>query len=105
MGIGLDGIVLCGKAKSIIADREQDIVALHPALSGKDFHTAVCLNMSDVHAGSAGIRELYETVEFRLAAEILSLKELCIFPFLLPLGLNLLKIVFHEMQLLLINFI
>ena len=98
--IGLNGIVLGGQAESVVADREQDIVALHPALSRKHFHTAVRLDMADVHAGSAGIGELHKAVEFRLVAEILRLKELGIFPLLLPLGFNLLKIVFHETQLL-----
>ena len=96
MRVCLDGIVLGRQAKCVIADREQDVVTLHPALSGQHFHAAVCFDMTDMHAGSTGVRELDQPVELGLVTEILRLEEFGIFPLFLPLGFNLLKIVFHD---------
>ena len=100
MCIGLDSVVLSGQTERVVADREQNVIALHPALSGQHFHAAVSLDVADVHTGSAGIGELDQSVKLGLVAEILRFEEPFIFPFLLPFGFNLLKIVFHEMQLL-----
>jgi hypothetical protein len=95
MGIGLDRIVLGGQTKSVETNREQYIVTLHSALSGNYLNAGICLDMADMHSGSAGIGKLHQAVEFGLITEIHCLENTGIFPFLLPLRLNLLKIVSH----------
>ena len=95
MRIGLDRIVLGGKTEGVKTDGEQYIIALHPALSGNYFNAGICLDVANMHACAAGIGKLYKAVKFGLVAEIHRLENTGVFPFLLPLRLNLFKIVSH----------
>ena len=96
MCIGLDRVVLCGQTESVEADGEQDVIALHPPLSGDDFNTGIGFDVAYVHARAAGIGEFHQSVEFGLLTEVLCLEQLGIFPVLLPLGFYLLKIIVHK---------
>ena len=96
MCIGLDRVILSGQTESVEADGKQDVIALHPPLSGDDFDTGIGFDMADVHARAAWIREFHQSVKFRLLTEVLCLEQLGIFPFLLPLGFYLLKIIVHK---------
>ena len=98
MGIRLDRIVFGRQAECVETDREQDIVSLHPALSGNNFNARIGFDMADMHACAAGIRKLHQSVKLGLFAEIHSLKKAGIFPFLLPFRLNFLKIVSHSVH-------
>ena len=91
----LDRIVLGRKSERVKADRKQYIVSLHATLPRNDLDTGICFNMSDMHAGSTRIRELYQTVKLRLLTSVHCLKDFLLRPFLLPFGLNLFKFVSH----------
>ena len=96
MGIGLDRIVLCGQTESIESDGHQDVIALHSSLSGDDFNAGISLDVAYVHACSRRIGEFHQSVELGLFGEIHGLEDAGIRPLLLPLGLDLLKIVIHN---------
>ena len=59
----LDGIVLRRQAESIVADGEQDIVALHPLLAADDIHGGKGPGMAHVEALAGRIGELDEAVK------------------------------------------
>ena len=96
MLIRLDRIVLGRQTERVEADREQDIVALHPALAGYNFKSGICLDMAYMHAGAAGIRKLDKAVELRLVTGIFRMKNTVLFPFILPLFLDFLEVIFHN---------
>ena len=91
----LDGGVLGGQTEGVKADGEQDVVALHTALSADDLQTGVGLDVTHVHTYARGVGEFYEAVELGLFAVILSAEDLGVVPLLLPFGFNGGKIVLH----------
>ena len=95
MGRCLDRIVLRRKSECIKSDREQYIVAFHAALSRNYLNTGVCFDMANVHSCTARIRELYQTVKFRLFAAVNCFEDLLIGPFFLPFRLDFLKLMSH----------
>ena len=53
----------------------QDVEALHPAFAADDLQTGVRLDVAHVHTRTAGVRELYQTVEFGLGMVFGGLKD------------------------------
>ena len=94
MHTGLDSGVLRRQTVSVKADREQDVVALEPALSAHDLQAGVRLDVADMHAVAGRIRELDQRIELRLAAAVLCTEAVVRIPVILPLLLNCQKIVF-----------
>ena len=101
----LYGVVLRGQTKSVKADGEKDIVALHPLFAGHDVHCGEGSGVSHMQTLAGGIRELYQAIELGLAAAGLSRVGLALFPFLLPLFLYGRKIIFHGDQLSFVIFV
>ena len=93
MRVGLDRVVLGGQTERVEAHREQDVIALHAALSGKHLKARIRLDVSDVHASAGRIRELDQCVEFRFAMVLLRLKAAVRVPIRLPLMFDGIKIV------------
>ena len=91
----LDGGVLGGQAEGVKADGEQDVVALHTALSADDLQARVGLDVTHVHTHARGVGELYEAVELGLIAVVLCAEDLGVIPTLLPFLFNGGKIVLH----------
>ena len=92
----LDGKVLGGQAEGVIPDGEEDIVAVHPLLSGDDVHSGVGTRVTHVEARTGGIGELHQAVELGLALdEVLGLIGLFFLPLLLPFLLNGAEIILH----------
>ena len=96
MLIRLDRIVLGRQTERVKTDREQYIVALHPALAGYNFKSGIRLDMAYMHTGAAGVRKLDKAVELRLDAGFLCVKNAVLFPFILPLFLDFLEVIFHN---------
>ena len=88
MRVGLDGIILSRQAKRIKSDWEQNIVALHAALSRQNLDTGISLDMSHMHTCTGRIREFYEAVPLRLFIKIDGPECARLFPALLPLLLH-----------------
>ena len=63
MDVVFDGEVLRGQAEGVIADGEQDIIALHALFPGDDIDGGKGPGMSYMEARRAGVRELDEPVE------------------------------------------
>ena len=95
MCVGFDGIIFRRQTVCIKADGEQDVVALHAALTGDDFQTGVRLDVTDVHTCAGRIREFNQTVELLFGMIFGCMEDTGIFPFFLPLFLNVDKIVLH----------
>ena len=91
---GLDRGILCRQTISIEADRKQHVVALHAAFPADNFQTRICLDVSDMHAVTGGIRELYQCVELRLGVILARTERAVLFPILLPLWFDRGKIIF-----------
>ena len=100
----LNGVVLCGQAEGVIADGEQDVVALHPLLPADDVHGGEGPGVAHVEPLAGGIGKLDQAEELlpslvpRDGGEGLLLQ-----PLLLPLFLNAGKIVFHILLLIPVN--
>ena len=89
MDVVLDGEVLGGQAEGVVADGEQDVIAVHPLLPGDDVHGGVGPGMPHVEPGGGGIGKLHQTVELGLAgAAVLAGEGLFVLPSGLPLLLN-----------------
>ena len=85
----LDGEVLGGQAEGVVADGEQDVIAVHPLLPGDDVHGGVGPGMAHVQARSGWIGKLHQAVELGLAGvAVLAGEGFFILPFGLPLLLN-----------------
>ena len=92
----LDGKVLGGQPEGVIPDGEEDIVAVHPLLSGDDVHSGVGTGVTHVEACTGGIGKLHQAVELGLALdEVLGLIGLFFLPLLLPFLLNGAEIILH----------
>ena len=92
----LDRVILSRQAECVETDRVQNVVALHPPLSGDNLDAGICLDVADVHAGAGRVRELDKAVELWLFIKILRLEDPGVLPLFLPLGLDLFYIVFHK---------
>ena len=66
MDMVLDGIIFRREPESVIADRENYIITVHPLFSRDDIHRRERARMPDMEPGTGGIRELNQTIEFRL---------------------------------------
>ena len=98
-GSGVDvifnGEILGRQTKGIIADREQDIIPIHPFLTGDYVHSGIRAGMAYVETRPRGVGEFYQTVELGFGITGLAGKSLFVFPFCLPLFFNGGKIVFQ----------
>ena len=95
MDVVLDGEVFGRKAEGVIADGENDVVAVHALFARDDIHRGKGTRMAHVKAGGAGIRELNQAVELgpRVAGD--RGIGLGLFPLVLPFFLYRSKIIFH----------
>ena len=95
----LNGVVLCGQAEGVIADGEQDVVALHPLLPADDVHGGEGPCVAHVEPLAGGIGELDQAEELlpslvpRDGGEGLLLQ-----PLFLPLLFDTCKIVLHAVS-------
>ena len=87
--------VLGGQAECVIADGEENIIALHPLFTGDDIDGGEGSGMSHVQARCGRIGELDKAVELGLCAAGLSGVGLEFFPLVLPFLLYCCKIVLH----------
>ena len=100
----LNGVVLCGQAEGVIADGEQDVVALHPLLPADDVHGGEGPGVAHVEPLAGGIGELDQAEELLPSLVPGDGGEgLLLQPLLLPLFLNAGKIVFHILLLIPVN--
>ena len=95
MDVVLDGVVLGGQAEGVVADREQDVIALHALLAGDHVQRRRGAGVTDVQTDAGRERELDQGVELGLVGADLRLVDLLIQPVFLPFGLDLGKVVFH----------
>ena len=103
MHIILDGEIFGGQAEGIPADGEEHIIALHAPLTGNDIHGGVGAGMAHVQAGAGRIGEFDQTEKFGLGIIIGRGEGVFFFPDLLPLGLDLCRVIgleFHGIFLL-----
>ena len=94
----LDGIVLGRQAEGVKADREQNVIALHPALAADDVHCRERARMADVQALAGGVRELDQAVKLRPRVTGDGCKGLFFLPARLPFFLDRLEIVLHNIH-------
>ena len=92
------------KSVCVKAYGKKYIVALHPALSGNNLKTGICLDMSHMHSCAGRVRKLYKSVKLRFIRIVLCMENSCFFPLLLPFCLIGFKIVwfhllFHSFEL------
>ena len=62
----LDGIVFRRQAEGVIAHGEQDVLPLHPVLSGDHVHGRVGAGMADMQSRAGRIREFNQSIELFL---------------------------------------
>ena len=98
MDVVFDGIVLGRQTKRIKSDREQDIVALHPALAADDVHRRERARMADVQPLSGGIRKLDQPIKLRARITGDGRERLFRLPARLPFFLDCLKIILHSVH-------
>ena len=79
MDMVFDGVIFGGQAEGIPPHGVQNIVALHPALSGDDIQRCVGTRMADVQPLPRRIRELHQGVILRLGIVVFSLKHMGFF--------------------------
>ena len=98
MDVVFDGIVLGRQTERIKSDREQDIVALHPALAADDVHRRERARVADVQPLSGGIRELDQPVKLRARITGDGRERLFRLPARLPFFLDCLEIILHSVH-------
>ena len=94
----LDGVVLGRQAEGVKADREQNVVALHPALAADDIHRRERARVADVQALAGGVRELDQAVKLRPRVAGDGCEGLFFLPARLPFFLDRLEIVLHSIH-------
>ena len=92
----LNGVVLCGQAEGVIADGEQDVVALHPLLPADDVHGGEGPGVAHVEPLAGGVGELHQRIELGLLAVVRGLVGSLFLPLLLPFGLDACEIVLQS---------
>ena len=85
MGAGLYRVVFGGQSECVEAYREQDVVALHPALARHNVHGGVRSWMTHMQALAGGVRELHKCVIFWAGIACHSRVGLLVKPSFLPL--------------------
>ena len=80
-----DGEVLGGQAEGIVADGQQDIVAVHPLLPGDHVHGGVGPGVAHMEPGGGGIGELHQAVELGPGIAVFAGEGLFVLPAGLPL--------------------
>ena len=93
MNLIFDCIIFGGKPKGIPAHWVKYIVALHSLFPRHNIQCCIGAWMSHMKSLSRWIRELYQSIVFRLGKIICCRKCLLVFPYLLPFLLNLFWIV------------
>jgi len=92
----LDGIVLRGHAKGIIAHRLGNFIAFHHFQTGDSVSDRVIGRVADMeHSGWIG--EHVQNVKFRFATGIFGFESLVITPVFLPLELDFSEIILHSL--------
>ena len=90
------GVVFRGQAKGVVADGEEDVVALHPLFPADDVHGGEGPGVAHVEPLGGGVGELDEAEEFFAARVAVDGGEGFFFqPFGLPFFLNGGEIVLH----------
>ena len=84
MNLVFDRVIFGRKAERIPSDREQHVIALHPAFSGDNVHRRVRSWMSDVEPVSRRVREFYQPVKFLFLMVDHRFKRFFSFPDFLP---------------------
>ena len=92
---GLDGVLLCGKAKGVITHGMQHIEALQALVTGKDITGNVSQRMAYMKTRTTGVREHVQHIVFGFVLVDLGLIRLVLGPPFLPLFLDLYKIIIH----------
>ena len=96
MDVILDGVVLRGQAEGVVADGEEDVIALHPLFPADDVHGGEGPGVAHMEALAGGVGELDEAEEFFLTSVAVDGGEGFFFqPFGLPLLFYGGKIVLH----------
>ena len=93
MDARFDGVIFGGQAKSIPADGEQNVVALHAPLTGDDIHGGVRPGMAHVQPLPGRVGELQQPVKLGLGVVFTGVEGLLLVPLLLPFRLYDLRIV------------
>ncbi len=91
-------ILLCGQTEGIVSHGMKHVVSLHTFHSRNNIGCRIAFRMAGVKTDTRRIREHIQCVEFGLAkVPYVCLKGLVFFPVLLPLSLNLGRVVnsFH----------
>ena len=91
----LDGILLGGQAIGVIAHGMQHVEALVALVARIDVACNVAQRMAHMQAGTTRIREHVKNVELRPALIDVNLIGVVVLPVLLPLFLNLVKVIIH----------
>ena len=95
VNVVFDGKVLRGQAKGVKADRQQHVIAVHPALPGDHVHGRIGSGVSHVQTGAGGVGKLHQPIELGPGIPCHSPKALLLIPDLLPFFLDTSKLVFH----------
>ena len=96
MDMILNRIVLGRQAERIVADRENDVVAVHPLFTGDNVDGGKGARMTHMQARCAGIRELNQPVKLRARIAGDGGIRFLFFPDVLPFLFNGSEIVFHN---------
>ena len=93
---GLDGVLLGGQTKSVVAHRVQHVEALLPFVAGVDVGSDVAKGVTDVQSRTRRIGEHIQNIELRFAGILGHMVDILLAPYLLPAFLNFSKIVIHN---------
>ena len=83
-GASLDGVILGGKTKSVVAEGAEDVEALLAVKSGEDVDDGEVADMADMETGAGRIGEHFGEEHFGFVCVFGSLEGLLGFPFGLP---------------------
>jgi len=92
----LDGVLFGRKAEGVVAHRMQDVEALLALVARVDVRGDVAQRMAHMQAGARRIGEHVQHIEFGPRRIGLDLVGFILLPAALPLGLDLLEIVLHD---------
>ena len=92
MRVVLDGRVFCGQTEGVPAHGVQHVETAHALHAGHHIANRVVAHVAHVHR-AAGVRQHFQNVVFRFRRIGFGLEHTFLGPALLPLGLNLLRVV------------
>ena len=95
---GLNGILLSRQSVGVVAHGVKHIEALKTLIARIDITCYVSERVSDVQAGSAGIRKHVENIEFRARCIDRCLVDIVFSPVILPSLLDVFVIIFHRFE-------